>query len=173
MWYLWENTAIFQKFIDGFLIKECEIAFSKGLSREADKLLYMAVHNMFIEPTNQHQDWRVVEISQRLIQHEVNKASSIRELKESKLLSGWMKQLRKTSEARRCIHYMFKQKCQRIDFNYLSNLNMMRIYERCQQKEVGTPDDSRSSQRSEGGSFDASAQLGNSGSSDGRMKNPS
>jgi len=51
---------------------------------------------------------------------------------------------------------MFKQKCQKIDFNYLSNLNMMRIYERCKQKEVSTPDDSRLSQRSEGGSFDAS-----------------
>jgi hypothetical protein len=63
MWYLWENTSIFHKFIDDFLIKECEIAYSKGLSREADKILYMAVHNMFIEPTSQHQDWRVVEIS--------------------------------------------------------------------------------------------------------------
>lgn len=63
---------------------------------------------------------------------------------------------------------MFKQKCQRIDFNFLSNLNMMRIYEKYQAKDVNT-DESRQSHRSEGGSFDQASQLSNS--SENKIKN--
>jgi len=53
MWYLWENTHIFTAFVDDYIIKECEAAYSTQESRKADRILYMAVHNMFIEPTSQ------------------------------------------------------------------------------------------------------------------------
>jgi hypothetical protein len=41
-------------------------------------------------------------------------------------------QLTKTSEASRCIHYMFRQKYAAIDFNYLSWFNIQRIYTKYQ-----------------------------------------
>lgn len=68
----------------------------------------MAATNMFIDPTAQTYDWRIVEISQSLISHEVELATSLSDLFDSKLLTMWIKILKKSSEARRCVHYIFK-----------------------------------------------------------------
>ena len=56
-------------------------------------------------------EWRIVEVSQRLISHEINFANSITDLFDSKLLSGWFGALKKTPDARKCLSFIFKQKC--------------------------------------------------------------
>ena len=58
----------------------------------------------------------------------VEKCVTIEEIQKCELLTIWFESLTKQAEAQRCIHYMFKQKMEKIDFNYLTWHNMQRIY---------------------------------------------
>jgi hypothetical protein len=49
-------------------------------------------------------------------------------LEESPLLNAFFQQLTKTNEARRCINYLFKYKCERIDLSFLTMKNLQKIY---------------------------------------------
>lgn len=89
----------------------------------------MVVNHAFIEHTSQVQDWRVVEITQRLIYKQVQAAPSIESLDSNFIIQAWFTQLCKTNEAKRAIHYMFKSKCEKIDVNYLTWHNMLKKYE--------------------------------------------
>lgn len=56
------------------------MAFNNKDSDEANLLIEMIVHNLFLEHTNQFPDWRVVQIQERVIEWEVNKAVSLQDL---------------------------------------------------------------------------------------------
>lgn len=90
----------------------------------------MVVHHLFVEHTAQVSEWRVIEVQQRLIQSEVLQASSMKDLENSELLSAWFMQLEKQSEASRCIHYLFRQKYDVVDFNHLSWHNLQKVYQK-------------------------------------------
>jgi len=68
------------------LIPEFYESINQGNQPKADELIGMVVHNLFLEPSAQIQDWRVVEIQQKLIFYEVGKATSIADLANSALL---------------------------------------------------------------------------------------
>ena len=44
------------------------------------------------------------------------------------MLNAFFLQLTKTNEARRCINYLFKYKCERIDLSFLTMKNLQKIY---------------------------------------------
>jgi len=54
---------------------------------------------------------------------------SLQQLMESKILTGWIKQLGQTNEASRCIHYLFRSKYESIDFSEMYNQNLLKRYE--------------------------------------------
>jgi hypothetical protein len=88
----------------------------------------MVVHRCFLDLTSQIQDWRVVQIQERLIEREIALAPDVATLEESPFLNAFFQQLTKTNEARRCINYLFKYKCERIDLSFLTMKNLQKIY---------------------------------------------
>lgn len=68
----------------------------------------------------------------------VKNATSMADIQNSQLLTAWFEQLTRQTDAQRCIHYMFRQKLEKIDFNYLTWHNMLRVYERYSSDERGT-----------------------------------
>ena len=127
--YLWEDDEIFKVFCDVFLPAQLSDLLQTA-PQKAQDLLDMVVTHLFVEPTLQVQDWRVVEISQRLIARQVQEASSISGLENDAILQAWFGQLTKSNEAKRAIHYMFKNKCEKIDIHYLTWHNMYSRYEK-------------------------------------------
>jgi len=108
-----------------------------------DDLLEMVVTNLFVEPTLKVQDWRVVQISQRLIEKQVSEATSIEALQSNPMLMAWFGQLCKSNEAKRAIFYIFRTKCEKIDLHYLTWSNALSIYERYQTAYANGTDESR------------------------------
>ncbi len=127
--YLWEDPQIFRVFRDEFLPAQLTAALEQGPEKAAE-LLDMVVTHLFVEPTLQVQDWRVVELSQGLIARQVAAATKIEDLESDALLGAWFGQLGKSNEAKRAIHYMFKNKCEKIDIHYLTWRNVHSKYEK-------------------------------------------
>jgi hypothetical protein len=77
--YLYTNSEVFERFTDVYLPNKLEECLNKqpADTTRVDEILESVISFAFIEPTSQVQDWRVVEISQRLIAKEVKKAKSI------------------------------------------------------------------------------------------------
>lgn len=77
--YLYTNSEVFERFTDVYLPNKLEECLNKqpANTTRVDEILESVISFAFIEPTSQVQDWRVVEISQRLIAKEVKKANSI------------------------------------------------------------------------------------------------
>jgi hypothetical protein len=63
-----------------------------------------------------------------MIESAVAKAPDVESLEDDPFLNAFFLQLTKTNEARRCINYLFKQKCERIDLSFLTMKNMQKIY---------------------------------------------
>ena len=64
--FLWDDQEIFDAFTDKFLAAHCE----QLLIRDQSKLgafLSLVVHRLFVDLTAQVQDWRVVNIQERLV----------------------------------------------------------------------------------------------------------
>ena len=58
----------------------------------------------------------------------MEKCATVDDLQDSKLLSAFFYQLTLTGESRRCVNYLFKSKCERIDVSYLTMKNMKKVY---------------------------------------------
>ena len=49
---------------------------------------------------------------------------------ENKILLKFFKQLTETNEARRCLHYLFRLKVERIDTSFFTVKNLQKIYKK-------------------------------------------
>lgn len=59
---------------------------------------------------------------------EVDRAETLDDLQDNPLLASWFRQLTLSNEARRCINYLFKAKCERIDLSFLTMKNLKKVY---------------------------------------------
>ena len=69
-------------------------------------------------------------IQERFIKQVIDKAQSIDDVVNNKLLHKFFSKLINTNEARRTIHYLFRSKCERIDTSFFTVKNLLKIYER-------------------------------------------
>ena len=69
-----------------------------------------------------------MQIQERLIERAVSLAPDVQSLEDSPILNAFFLQLTKTNDARRCINYLFKYKCERIDLSFLTMKNLYKIY---------------------------------------------
>ena len=105
---------------------------------KVDHILSLVVHRLFIDATAEVQDWRVVTIQERFIKQVIDKAESVNDVINNKLLHKFFGKLINTNEARRTIHYLFRAKCERIDTSFFTVKNLLRIYERYKELQAGT-----------------------------------
>ena len=55
LWYLWEDKDIFNKFVDEFMVKKCQVTpeqYEQDPTR-LDEFLEMIVHRCFVDLTSQ------------------------------------------------------------------------------------------------------------------------
>ena len=97
---------------------------------KVDHILSLVVHRLFIDATAEVQDWRVVTIQERFIKQVIQKAESVNDVINNKLLHKFFSKLIATNEARRTIHYLFRAKCERIDTSFFTVKNLLKIYDR-------------------------------------------
>ena len=97
---------------------------------KVDHILSLVVHRLFIDATAEVQDWRVVTIQERFIKQVIDKAQSVDDVVNNKLLLKFFNKLTNTNEARRTIHYLFRAKCEKIDTSFFTVKNLLKIYER-------------------------------------------
>ena len=89
-----------------------------------DKILDLVVHRLFVDLTAEVMDYRVVTIQEKFIKQVIDSAQSLEEVFTSPLLLKFFNKLTETSEARRCLHYLFRVKCERIDTSFYTVKNL-------------------------------------------------
>ena len=95
---------------------------------KVDQLLELVVHRLFVDMTTQVADWRVVTIQESFISQIVARSSTIDEIMNDPILIKFFQQLTESNEARRCLHYLFRVKCERIDTSFFTVKNLQKIY---------------------------------------------
>ena len=93
-------------------------------------MLDLVVHRLFTDLSDEVPDYRVVTVVQRFIQQVIDKAQSISDVMDSPLLKKLFVKLTESNEARRCLQYIFRGKCSRIDTSFLTVKNLQRTYQR-------------------------------------------
>lgn len=88
------------------------------------------VHRLFCDYTAELDNYRVVTIQERFIKQVIDGCSSVDEVIHSPLLLKFFMQLTKSNEALRCLHYLFRVKCERIDTSFFTVKNLQRTYQR-------------------------------------------
>ena len=126
--FLWDKPDIFDTFSEKFIPQYCDHLLAKKDILGLNSFLGTVIHRLFVDLTGQVQDWRVVNIQERFVHQMVKSAGKIDELFTNPLLHNWFSQTTKTNEARRCLHYLFKIKCERIDTFFFTVKNIYRIY---------------------------------------------
>lgn len=126
--FLWEYPEVFDAFTGKFLVPYCKENLAAGNPFKVDSILGLVIHRLFCEVTADVMDWRVVIIQERFIKQVIDEANSVEEIKNSPLLLRFFIQLTKTNEARRCLHYLFRVKCERIDTSFFTVKNLQKIY---------------------------------------------
>ena len=121
--YLWENNEVFDAFSNAFLVPYCEEMLQTD-PHKVDQMLDLVVHRLFCDLTEEVPDYRVVTIIQRFVQQVINKAESPLEVMQSPLLHKLFSKLIESNEARRCLHYLFRVKCERIDTSFFTVKNL-------------------------------------------------
>lgn len=93
-------------------------------------MLDLVVHRLFCDYTAELDNYRVVTIQERFIKQVIDGCSSVDEVIHSPLLLKFFMQLTKSNEALRCLHYLFRVKCERIDTSFFTVKNLQRTYQR-------------------------------------------
>ena len=95
---------------------------------KVDHLLELVINRLFCDFTAEVPDYRVVTIQERFIKKIIDKAQSIQEVMENPLLLKFFIKLTEGNEARRCLHYLFRIKCERIDTSFFTVKNLQKTY---------------------------------------------
>ena len=69
----------------------------------------------------------------------IDGCNSVEEVIHNPLLLKFFMQLTKSNEALRCLHYLFRVKCERIDTSFFTVKNLQRTYQRYKEMAQGTP----------------------------------
>ena len=127
--YLWENKDVFDAFSEKFLFTYCEEKLATDPAK-VDQMLDLVVHRLFTDLTDEVPDYRVVTVVQRFIKQVIDKAETVSDVMHSPLLHKLFAKLTESNEARRCLHYLFRSKCDRIDTSFFTVKNLQRTYQR-------------------------------------------
>ena len=95
-----------------------------------DQIIDLVVHRLFIDLSAEVMDYRVVTIQERFIKTVIDQANSYEEIFYNPLLFKLFESLTKTNEARRCLHYLFRVKCERIDTSFFTVKNLQKTYQK-------------------------------------------
>ena len=93
-----------------------------------DELLDLIVHRLFVDHTADVPDYRVVTIQERFIKQVIDQARSVDDVIKNPLLLKFFMKLTETNEARRCLHHLFRVKCERIDTSFFTVKNLQKTY---------------------------------------------
>ena len=130
LFYLWDNPEIQKIFTDNYMIQYSNEQLRKDRKDKVKSFFDLIINHLFVEHTSLFPDWRIVEIQQKLIEGEIRKAQSIEDISKNQLLNIWFETLTNQNEALRCVHYMFKQKMDKVDFNFLTWHNLLKVYQK-------------------------------------------
>ena len=100
---------------------------------KVDQLLELVIHRLFVDMSSQVADWRVVTIQENFIKQIIDRSKSINDIMSDPILLKFFQQLTETNEARRCLHYLFRVKCERIDTSFFTVKNLQKIYKKFQE----------------------------------------
>ena len=121
--FLWEYPEVFDTFSNNFLVQYCQEQMQVD-EFKVDQVLDLEVHRLFTDVTAEVMNYRVVLIQERFIKQIIDQAQSLDEVINNPLLSKFFRQLTGTNEARRCLHYLFRVKCERIDTSFFTVKNL-------------------------------------------------
>lgn len=117
-------------FTDKFIPSFCNQTPAE-YARDPDRLdgfMEMLVSRCFVDLTAEVKDRKIVEVQERLITNAIEAASDANSLATSPVLTSWFGALTNSEEAKQCVAYLFKNKCERIDQNFLSMKNLQKVY---------------------------------------------
>ena len=119
---------MFDAFSNDFLLNYCETQMQGNDPFKVDHLLELVIQRLFCDFTAEVPDYRVVTIQERFIKKIIDKTQSIQEVMEHPLLLKFFIKLTEGNEARRCLHYLFRIKCERIDTSFFTVKNLQKTY---------------------------------------------
>lgn len=86
-------------------------------------------------------NYRVVTIQERFIKQVIDSCTSVQDVMYNPLLLKFFMKLTESNEARRCLHYLFRVKCERIDTSFFTVKNLQKTYLRY--KEINEEEESK------------------------------
>ena len=95
---------------------------------KVDHLIELVTQRLFCDFTAEVPDHRVVIIQERFIKKVIDGAQSVQEVIDHPLLLKFFIKLTEGNEARRCLHYLFRIKCERIDTSFFTVKNLQKTY---------------------------------------------
>ena len=95
---------------------------------KVDQILGLVTHRFFCDVTAEVSDWRVVTLQERFIKQIIDQSNSVSEVMNNPLLHKLFSALTKSNEATRCLHYLFRVKCERIDTSFFTVKNLQKTY---------------------------------------------
>ena len=95
---------------------------------KVDQVLGLVTHRLFCDVTAEVSDWRVVTLQERFIKQIIDQSNSVSEVMNNPLLHKFFTTLTKSNEATRCLHYLFRVKCERIDTSFFTVKNLQKTY---------------------------------------------
>ena len=97
-----------------------------------ERFFDLVVHRLFCDYTAEVFNYRVVTIQERFIKQLIDRAQTPEDVVNDPLLHKFFMKLTETNEARRCLHYLFRVKCERIDTSFFTVKNLQKTYLRYQ-----------------------------------------
>ena len=99
-----------------------------GDPHKVDHILELVTQRLFCDFTAEVPDYRVVTIQERFVKKIIDSAQSVEDVMENPLLHKFFIKLTEGNEARRCLHYLFRIKCERIDTSFFTVKNLQKTY---------------------------------------------
>lgn len=120
---------MYDAFSNDFLVPYCLEQMATDPFK-VDEILGLVVHRLLCDLTGDVADYRVVTIQERFIKQVIDRCQTPEEVLSHPLLHKFFEQLKTTNEARLCLHYLFRIKCERIDTSFFTVKNLLKTYHR-------------------------------------------